>query len=90
MLNCRQIFQYYHFNFSYGHKMWVTKTAEELIWGYDEPLFELAKMFLPNPPSYDKFGFFTDVSISNLAMEKKVHETIVTILDGSNVFFLSY
>ena len=42
--------------------MWVTKTPEELVWGYDEPLFELARMTLDNPPEYQRFGLFTDVS----------------------------
>jgi scavenger receptor class B protein 1 len=43
---------------SLEYKMWVTHTAEELIWGYDEPLFEVAKFTLPNPPALEKFGFF--------------------------------
>ena len=46
--------------------MWVTKTVEELVWGYEEPLFELAKLTLPNPPPLSKFGFFTDVSFTIL------------------------
>ena len=46
---------------SLEYNMWVTKTPEELIWGYEEPLFELAQA-LPNPPTFSKFGFFTDVS----------------------------
>lgn len=45
------------------YDMWVTKTVEELVWGYDEPLFDLAKLTLPNPPTFTKFGFFTDVRL---------------------------
>ena len=41
---------------------WVTKTPEELIWGYPETLFELAKKYLPDAPPMDNFGFFTKVS----------------------------
>ena len=53
---------------SYDYKQWITKSAEELVWGYDEPLFELAKMVMPDPPSYTKFGFFADKNNSdNLA-----------------------
>eukprot|EP00096_Caligus_rogercresseyi_P010603 TRINITY_DN3930_c0_g1_i1.p1 TRINITY_DN3930_c0_g1~~TRINITY_DN3930_c0_g1_i1.p1 ORF type:complete len:633 (-),score=188.22 TRINITY_DN3930_c0_g1_i1:556-2454(-) len=37
---------------------WVTKTPEELIWGYDESLFELAKLVGDSPPS-NKFGLFS-------------------------------
>ena len=47
--------------YSLEYKMWISKSVEELVWGYDEPLFELAKLTLPNPPTYEKFGFFTDV-----------------------------
>ena len=44
---------------------WVTRTPEELIWGYPEPLFELAKAYLPEDtaPPMDNFGFFTKVRI---------------------------
>jgi len=40
---------------------WVTRTPEELIWGYPEPLFDLAKAYLPedSAPPMDNFGFFT-------------------------------
>lgn len=41
-----------------NYNTWITKTPEELIWGYAEPLFDLAKVSLPNPPALDKFGFF--------------------------------
>ena len=42
---------------------WVTRTPEELIWGYPEPLFDLAKAYLPEDtaPPMDSFGFFTKV-----------------------------
>jgi len=40
----------------------VVKTPEELVWGYEEPLFEAGRMVLPNPPLMNKFGFFTGVS----------------------------
>ena len=44
---------------------WVTRTPEELIWGYPEPLFDLAKAYLPEDtaPPMDNFGFFTKVRI---------------------------
>jgi hypothetical protein len=47
--------------YTLGYNSWITKTPEELIWGYHEPLFDLAKLTLPNPPPLDKFGFFTKV-----------------------------
>ena len=50
-----------------GMKAWVTKTPEQLIWGYQEDLFDLAKTYLPDPPPMDKFGYFTKV-ISNWYM----------------------
>ena len=43
-----------------GHQMWVHKTPEQFVWGYHEPLFELAKTYMPEgsaPPS-NNFGFF--------------------------------
>lgn len=40
----------------------MKKSVEELVWGYDEPLFEVASLTLPNPPTFDKFGLFYDVS----------------------------
>lgn len=46
--------------YSLNYKPWTTKTVEELIWGYDEPLFDLARLTLPNPPIYNKFGLFHD------------------------------
>ena len=42
-----------------NYDMWVKRSPEELVWGYHEPLFELAKLMLPSPPKLDKFGFFT-------------------------------
>jgi hypothetical protein len=36
---------------------WVTKSPKELIWGYDEPLFDLAKL-VTTPPPFEKFGLF--------------------------------
>ena len=44
-------------------KMWVSRTPEELIWGYPEPLFDLATIFEGNAniPPDGKFGFFTKV-----------------------------
>lgn len=41
-----------------GYKPWVTKTVNELLWGYDEPLFTAAQTFMPNPPPFDRFGLF--------------------------------
>ena len=37
-----------------GYKPWVTKTVNELLWGYDEPLFTAAQTFMPNPPPFDR------------------------------------
>ena len=45
--------------YSLSYKGWVSKTAEELIWGYDETLFDLARLTMPNPPELEKFGFFS-------------------------------
>ena len=58
---------------SLNYKPWVTKSVSELIWGYDEPLFDLARMTLPNPPTYTKFGLFhgkndTDVALPTYTM----------------------
>lgn len=39
------------------YKPWVTKTPKELTWGYDEPLFDLAKL-VTTPPPFQQFGFF--------------------------------
>jgi len=44
---------------SLDKKAWVRKTPEELIWGYPETLFALAKTYLPDAPPMDNFGFFT-------------------------------
>jgi len=52
--------------FSLDYEPWLSKTVEELVWGYEEPLFELGKIALPNPPTMSKFGFFTDVSWCHL------------------------
>lgn len=43
-----------------SNKVWTTHTVEEFVWGYPEPLFELAQAFMPNPPPLDKFGFFVE------------------------------
>ena len=52
-----------HLDYSYD-KMWVKRTPEELIWGYDEPLFDLAELGgFTNLPPNGKFGFFTKVSV---------------------------
>jgi len=49
-------------------KAWVTKTPEELVWGYPEVLFELAKSYIPDAPPMENFGFFTKKNqSSNLA-----------------------
>ena len=40
---------------------WTIHTPEEFVWGYPEPLFELAQNFMPNPPPLEKFGFFIEV-----------------------------
>ena len=49
----------------YQGDAWVTRTPEELIWGYPEPLFDLAKAYMPedSAPPMDNFGFFTKVRI---------------------------
>jgi len=47
-----------------GYRGWVEHTAEELVWGYEEPLFELAKMAFPNAPNLTKFGFFAKKNAS--------------------------
>ena len=43
-----------------GHSMYVTKTPEEFVWGYHEPLFDLAKTYMPagSAPPSNNFGFF--------------------------------
>jgi len=41
-----------------AYQPWITRSPHELTWGYDEPLFELAKMTLPEPPPFEQFGFF--------------------------------
>nr|XP_040570239.1 lysosome membrane protein 2-like isoform X2 [Lepeophtheirus salmonis] len=46
------------------YQPWVEKTPEELIWGYDESLFELAKFVGDGPPT-NKFGFFSAKNDSN-------------------------
>ena len=51
---------------------WVTKTPEELVWGYPEFLFELAKTYLPDAPPMDNFGFFTKVCIFYHKVNKKL------------------
>jgi hypothetical protein len=51
--------------YSLAYKGWVSKTPEELIWGYEETLFDLAKLTMPNPPDLDKFGFFTKKNASS-------------------------
>jgi hypothetical protein len=45
--------------YSLEYEGWVSKTAEELVWGYEETLFDLAKLTMPKPPELDKFGFFS-------------------------------
>ncbi len=49
--------------YSLEYRPWTAKSPRELVWGYEEPLFELAKMALPNPPEMSHFGYFTDVSL---------------------------
>jgi hypothetical protein len=49
-----------------GYRGWVEHTAEELVWGYEEPLFELAKMAFPNAPNLTKFGFFAKKNASEV------------------------
>ena len=51
--------------YSLAYKGWVSKTPEELIWGYEETLFDLAKLTMPNPPDLEKFGFFTKKNASS-------------------------
>jgi len=41
-----------------GYKPWVTKTVHQMLWGYEEPLFEVAQKFLSEPPPFDRFGLF--------------------------------
>ena len=45
-----------------GHDMWVTRSPEQFVWGYNEPLFELAKTYMPagSAPPSNNFGFFVD------------------------------
>jgi len=43
-----------------GHEMWVQRTPEQFVWGYHEPLFEMARAYMPagSAPPSDNFGFF--------------------------------
>jgi len=43
-----------------GHSMYITRTPEEFVWGYHEPLFDLAKTYMPagSAPPSNNFGFF--------------------------------
>lgn len=42
----------------------LTKTVEELMWGYDSKLVEFLNKYLPGMlPSTGKFGLFAEVSI---------------------------
>ena len=53
--------------------MWVKRTPEELIWGYDESLFDLAELGgHTNLPPNGKFGFFTKVCILSLNNSKNL------------------
>ena len=58
----------------YSHdKMWVKRTPEELIWGYDESLFDLAELGgHTNLPPNGKFGFFTKVCILSIKNSKNL------------------
>jgi len=39
------------------YQPWVVKSPIELIWGYEEKLFDLAKL-VAKPPPFEQFGFF--------------------------------
>jgi hypothetical protein len=47
-------------------KLFVTKTAGELISGYEDPLMKMAKTFLPKVIKDDKFSLLNGVSITIL------------------------
>lgn len=41
-----------------NYKPWNSRTPSELLWGHQETLFEIAKHTMPDPPPFEKFGFF--------------------------------
>ena len=42
-------------------KIFITKTVEELITGYEDPLLKIAKKYLPNVVTDDKFSMLNGV-----------------------------
>ena len=69
--------------------MWVTKTPRELMWGYDEGLFDVANDFgLPNIPPNGKFGYFTKVSIA--ISEDNGRFSIIAKLEVIAIIFFSF
>jgi len=54
---------------TWGHKPWVTRSIHELLWGYDEPLFQAAQYFTSKPPPFTKFGLFL---LKNSTEEKDI------------------
>lgn len=71
--------------YSLEYDPWVRKTPEELIWGYDEPLFVMAKESLPNPPPFSKFGFFTKKNNSDDLATYTMHTGINNPYDLSKI-----
>ena len=47
-------------------KLFITKTAGELISGYEDPLMKMAKTFLPKVIKDDKFSLLNGVNIKFL------------------------
>ena len=45
-----------------GSSMFIRLSVADLLWGYDEPLFELINKFFPIPGMSDQFGFLLGVS----------------------------
>ena len=69
--------------------MWVTKTPRELMWGYDEELFDIANEFgLANIPPNGKFGYFTKVSIA--ISEDNECFSIIAKLEVIGIIFFSF
>ncbi len=50
-----------------GYNGWAEHTVEELVWGYDEPLFDLARFASSDAPSLTKFGFFTKKNLTTVS-----------------------
>lgn len=50
-----------------GYRGWAVHTVEELVWGYDEPLFDLARIATSDAPDLTKFGFFTKKNLTEVS-----------------------